>query len=113
MRIKLLKPSLHNDAMYGPDSIVDLTDEGRANFFVKMGHAEAVPPDTPLSRHVDPPRPVRSHQATEIGEAIVEAIKKGDKTREAELRKEEEKLHKEEARKDPHVTTTQKPHEKP
>jgi len=98
MKIKLLKPSLHNDAMYGPDSIVDLTDEGRADFFVKMGHAETVPPETPLSRHIDPPRPVRSHQATDIGEAIVEAIKKGDKPREHDK---------------PHVTTTQKPHEKP
>jgi hypothetical protein len=80
MKIKLLKATLHNDAMYGEGSVVDMADEGRAKFFIGMGQAEAATPEAPMSKHNPPPKPLRSAQASEIGsavgEAIVEALKK-------------------------------------
>jgi hypothetical protein len=76
MKIKLLKPAIHNDAMYREDSVIDMVDLGRAKFFVDTGVAVKVPDNTPLSDHVEPPKPLRSAQADQIGAAIVEGIQK-------------------------------------
>jgi hypothetical protein len=79
MRIQLKKPAIHNDAMYREDSVIEMEDEGRAKFFIDMGSAIKVDAKTPLSDRVEPPRPLRSAQADQIGQAIVEGIAKATK----------------------------------
>lgn len=82
-RVRLKKPTLCNDIMYGTDSVVDMTDEGRVRYFVEMDHVEKVDKSTPLTAVPPPVPPKRTVQADEIGQAVGEAIVaalKGQKT---------------------------------
>lgn len=76
MRIKLLKPAINDDMMYGSEAVIDMTDENRAKFFVDMGTAERVPIDTPLTPGQPPPRPLVSPQNSQMGEVIADAMSK-------------------------------------
>jgi hypothetical protein len=76
MRVKLLKPIINGDMMYGTEAIVDITDEGRARYFVDMGTAEKVAVDTPLTPGQPPPRPLADPKAAQIGDAVADAIAK-------------------------------------
>jgi hypothetical protein len=84
MKVKLKKPAIHNDAMYREESVINMTDLGRAKFFVETGIGVTVPDDTPLSDHIEPPKPLRSAQADQIGQAIVEGIQKASKAMKSE-----------------------------
>ena len=79
MRVKLLKPLLVDDNMYGQYSIVEIKDLGRYRYLVGMGHIEDVQPDTELTL-LPPPLPTKLSDAEKMSQAaavIANALSKG------------------------------------
>jgi hypothetical protein len=75
-KVRLKKPTLCDDIMYGTDSIIDMKDEGRVRYFVDMGQVERVDESTPLTAVPPPLPPKRNEQADDIGNAVGRAILK-------------------------------------
>ena len=91
MKLFLKKPALHEDAMYGAESTIDMKDLNRANFMIQMGLAEKVDDAVPVSDRREPPRPLRSAHADQIGEAVAEGIIKATKAIKSDDKQEKSK----------------------
>jgi len=82
IKVRFLKETVHDDAMWGVGSVVNMEDEGRAKYFIGMLQAERS--DLPESKKPVVPVMRPSNQAEEIGRVIANALSKGMTSREFE-----------------------------